>query len=82
LELNIDQIRIKVEGDDFDEEEIAREISWHINRAFGRIADRGLLPETGGEDFGVLNLPVMDWEAETDKTAKIVSLILEALEEH
>jgi hypothetical protein len=82
LELKIDQILIEVEGDDWEEEQIRREISRLLNLAFERIAGENLLPGAEDQSIETLRLPPVDWDAETDKTARLAALVMAALEEN
>lgn len=80
MDLEIDSIHVTVTGEDWKEDEIARELQWNLTRALERIAGEGLVAETEDRNIAVLDLSPIDWASERDKTGKLVNLILEVLE--
>ncbi len=80
MDLEIGAIRVHVEGDDWDEDEITREVQWRLIQAFEQIAKRDAAPSGPGfMEIDELALPPVDWESETDRTTKLVELILDAM---
>ncbi len=82
MDIEIDSINVTVSGDDWDEDEIKRELQWYLSRALEELSKDAPGVEGGSGEFETLDLPIVDWEAETDKTGKLVQLIRNALEEN
>lgn len=79
MELKIDMIHVTVDSDDVDEDEIASEIQSHLEAAMDRILKEKPVWEPKTMEIEVLDLPPVDWESVTDKTGKLVEMILSEL---
>ena len=81
MNIEIDTIKVSVTGEDWEEDEIAGDLQWHLSRALEELSQSGLLIESEEVEFDTLDLPPVDWEDEIDKTGKLVQLIKNALED-
>lgn len=80
MDLDIGDIHVNIEGDDWDQAEITRRVEWHLTRAFERLSKQGAIYPGVVQEVESLNIPDMDWDSEPDKTGKLVERILKALE--
>jgi hypothetical protein len=80
VELEIDEIEVQLTGTGWDEEEVEREIERYLTEALERVTREPVARGWNEKEIVELNLPPLDWEAEADKTGKLVQLIIAALE--
>lgn len=80
MDLEIGDIHVSIEGDEWDQAEITRLVEWHLTQAFEQISRQGAISYGIAREIESLYLPDVDWESEPDKTAKLVEMILDALE--
>lgn len=80
MDIKIDSIEVTVTGEDWDEAEITKEVERHLLGALEIISKEDLVTGVEMNDIETLDLPVIDWDAEFDKTGKLVQLIRMALE--
>ena len=80
MELDIDAIVVRLEGDGWDEDEVEGEIQRYLTEALERVAREPVAAGWAEREIVELDLPPMDWGAIEDKTGKLVELIIAALE--
>ena len=81
MELKIDTIQVTVEDDELNAAEIVSALQWHLQEALAQIAGKKAPAQPASGEIESLDLPPLDWEEVTDKTGKLVEMILNALAE-
>jgi len=81
LELKIDTIQVTVNDDALNADEIIAALQWHLQEALAQIAGKKAPDPPAAAEIESLDLPPMDWGEVTDKTGRLVEMILTALAE-
>jgi hypothetical protein len=81
LEIKIDTIQVTVEGDELDAPEIVSALEWHLQEALAQLAKEKAPDRPESVEVESLDLPPVNWPEVSDKTGKLVELILDALAE-
>ena len=81
MKLKIDTIEVTVEDAELNVAETISAIERHLQEALAQIAHKKAPDQPVSMDIESLDLPPLDWEEETDKTGKLVEMILDALAE-
>jgi hypothetical protein len=79
VDLVIDSIRVTVTGGYEDAGAMATEIERRLGLALEALSGELHLLTISGDDSLDIDLPVIDWQEETDITGKMVQLLKEAL---
>jgi hypothetical protein len=81
LELEIEDININLTGDGWDEREVAREVQRYLIDAMEELSKYDLMTGGKADEILVLDLPEIEWESAADKTAELVHIIKDAIED-
>ncbi len=81
MELEIEDININLTGDGWDEGEAAREVQRYLIGAMEELSKYDFITSGKADEILVLDLPDIEWEAVTDKTAELVRIIKDAIKD-
>ncbi len=81
MELEIEDINVIVTGDGWDEGEVAREVQRYLISAMEELSKYGIINGSKADEILALDLPEIEWESVTDKTAELVRIIKDAVED-
>ena len=81
MEIKIDTIQVTVEDDELNAPEIISALQRHLQDALAQLAREKVPDQPGSVEVESLDLPPVDWLEVSDKTGKLVELILNALAE-
>ena len=81
MEIKIDAIEVIVEDAELDVDQTIAQIKRHLEEALAQIAREKAPEQPTAIELETLYLPPVNWEEETDKTGKLVEMILQALSE-
>ena len=79
MELKIDTIEVTVEDAELNVAETVAALERHLQEALAVIAQKKAPGPAAAVEIESLDLPPVDWEEVTDKTGKLVEMILNAL---
>lgn len=79
MDLEIENIRVTIEDIEEDEDNIIREVQRHLEKAMECISNKPLPFIPVNMEIKDMDLREIDWESESDRTGKLVELILNEL---
>ena len=81
MKIRIDTIEVTVEDGELNEPEIISALQRHLQDALAQLAREKAPDQPASVEVESLDLPPVDWLEVSDKTGKLVELILNALAE-